>query len=788
MSSRILLLAGLVLSVIPFLGRAQEIDTIVFAEPFAYSAWSSGADPMNAVWTKNTGSKPTVATGTPFLPEASFLKLNNTVAFATLDRPLTHGFELSFDALHTNYSRRLWVGLFDETGTRGYVASWDSSLAANYGSQGIVHIRKFAVAGPGDILFDTNGTILGPTVGSGHNPGNTLNAATSAPFARIRLAWDKDTGALTLHVNGVLRQTVTDTGLSAFAKVFVSGGSGSMIDNILVREPVGAVMPFVTHEAENAIVHGGTVEIFSGLPGSTTHTAALEASGRAYVRLGQTGDSLTIPVHQPADRLVLRHSIPDAPQGGGIEATLNLYVNGLYRQTITLSSARNWLYGDPSKNGQSNDPAAGPAHVFWDESRHVIEGGLNPGDTLGLHKDAANTAAYYSIDLLDLEQAPAPLSPPSNHVNVMDHGAVGDGLTDDTDAIETAISVAKAGGKTVWLPAGIYLQSRRLTLNSVSLRGAGMWHTSIIGIVHGDTWGGNMGFHLTGNGPEISDLYLESAVHASRTTGGKAVTGGATNWRAERLWITHTMTGLWMSGATHGIVRDCRVRFTYADGINLNRGASFNLAENNHVRGCGDDGIAILSEIREKPEHAEIPVSVGNILRGNTVTATWWGHNIDLAGGFDHLVENNYLADNSRMAVFTVNLPGAYRMQPLSDSVVRRNLMIRGGGNAYGQQRGAIWIYPGTTTITDVEISENLIVAPIFRGIHLAGGMPQNIEFTRNTIVAPGRDAIFIQDTVKGAGVFRHNTVDALNPGYSAFKNQAVPANYIVTDDGTNSW
>ena len=781
MSFRIPLLVSLALSSFATFASAQAADSIVFADSFANSGWDGGASPLNAVWTKISGANPSIGTGSPLPQGSTYLKLNNAVAGAPLAYALDHDFELSFDALHSNYSRLLWVGLFNDEGTRGYAAAWDSSAVGAWGSQGTVRIRKFSVPNATDLLFNTPGVALGTNVSSGHNPDNTTSAATTAPFARFRLTWTKDTGTLRLYVNGLLRQTVADTDFHRFSRVIVSGFSGTMLDNIMVRLPVGAVVPLITHEAEssaNTVV--GVRTILDGLPSATTHTPELEASGRAYVRLQQTGDRLQVPVVDNANRLVLRHCIPDAPAGGGIEATLNLYVNGVFRQNLTLSSKHNWLYGDPLANGQSNNPSSGAPHVFWTESRHVIEGGLDPGDILGLHKDADNTAAYYSIDLLDLEQAPPPHSPPPNHVNVMDHGAVGDGLTDDTDALETAISIAKQQGRSVWIPAGVYLQSRRLTLDGVSLRGAGMWHTSILGTVHGTTWSGNVGFHLVGDGPSISDLYIASAVHHARTTGGKGITGNAVNWRVERLWLAHLNAGIWMSGARHGEIRDCRVRFTYADGINLNRGASFNIVENNHVRGCGDDGIAILAETE-----AGSPPSVGNILRGNTVTANWWGHNIDLAGGSEHLVENNFLADNSRMGVLTVNLPSAYPMHPLSDSTIRRNLLVRGGGNAYGQQRGAIWIYPGTSTIAAVNISENRIVTPLFRGIHLAGTRNQDIEFVRNVITAPGRDAIYVQTGVTGHGTFLDNSVQALNPGYSGFQNNGG-GGYAVILEGND--
>lgn len=52
-------------------------------------------------------------------------------------------------------------------------------------------------------------------------------------------------------------------------------------------------------------------------------------------------------------------------------------------------------------------------------------------------------------------------SPTPNWVNVKDNGAVGDGVTDDTAAIQAVLTAAESvpGGTVVYLPAGLYLVS-----------------------------------------------------------------------------------------------------------------------------------------------------------------------------------------------------------------------------------------------------------------------------------------------------------------------------------------
>lgn len=63
-----------------------------------------------------------------------------------------------------------------------------------------------------------------------------------------------------------------------------------------------------------------------------------------------------------------------------------------------------------------------------------------------------------------------------NGYNVQDYGAIGDGLTDDTAAIQAAIDAVEAvGGGTVRIPAGIYVVSSTITIDDcgVNLVGDG---------------------------------------------------------------------------------------------------------------------------------------------------------------------------------------------------------------------------------------------------------------------------------------------------------------------------
>jgi hypothetical protein len=90
--------------------------------------------------------------------------------------------------------------------------------------------------------------------------------------------------------------------------------------------------------------------------------------------------------------------------------------------------------------------------------------------------------------------ATSPPSPPGffNVINVTDdygpnHGAKGDGVADDTEAIQAAITAAQnAGyGGIVYLPPGVYLISSMLTISSpgIWLRGSGVGDFKTVGSV-----------------------------------------------------------------------------------------------------------------------------------------------------------------------------------------------------------------------------------------------------------------------------------------------------------------
>jgi hypothetical protein len=545
----------------------------------------------------------------------------------------------------------------------------------------------------------------------------------------------------------------------------------------------GATTPFKTLEAEDGTLGGGaTLRALAAGPLPTASSPELEASGRRFVQLDATNESVSWvnTTGITANRLVIRASIPDAPGGGGTTATLNLYVNGALRQAIPLSSRQSWVYG--TGTWDNNSPSNGAPQVFYDDLRIVIAGEpIAPGSTLMLRKDAANTAAFYHIDLIDLENAPAPRTQPSNTLSITSYGAIADDAVDDSDAIQNCINAAQSQGKGVWIPAGRFLTSRIIYASGITISGAGMWYTTLYRNVPVPNSGFDHWWEL--KNCTLRDVYIDTpATGRNRTLGasGGLNLSGANGWLVERVWIQHTDAAMWASGS-NGTVRDSRVLNSWADGINLNSGpgtdkAGYNLtAQNNYVRATGDDSFAINADVLW-PQMDTVK------LLNNTSICAIGANTLRVAGGRNVTVQNNYAADPAQefgMVVGVFHQGGA-----LESALVQGNTIVRGGGfRTYGGVKAAVLIGHDNTNVT-ATFANNSIVDSLGDGVAI-GRYNVNLTFTSNTVTHPASAGIWVMPSTTGSGRFESNTVSNLNSGQAAFRNDSSAFSATLTG---NSW
>ena len=562
-----------------------------------------------------------------------------------------------------------------------------------------------------------------------------------------------------------------------------SSGGSSEAGGSTAAPAVGAATPFISYEAESGTPGGGASVVSLGSPPTTKFSSPqLEASGHAYVDLGATGQSVTWTndTGKNITAINVRYSIPDASGGGGITSTLDLLVDGVFRQALNVNSKQTWVYEGSAYDGMDNTPSSGDPHVFWDETHAFIEGAaIAPGSTITLQKDASNSAAYYHVDVVDLEVPPAPQTQPANSLSIVsDCGAVANNSGfDSTSAIQSCINQAQSSKQAVWIPQGtFYLNTTKgLSMNGITIQGAGMWYSVVY--YNPPLPASSTSNVLSPTSSTLKGFTIDGNAVSETTAGGN---GGGINikgsdWLVDGLWIQHEGAGVWADG-TNGAVQNCRINNTWADGINLNNGnggpgnntGNHLSAINNFIRGSGDDGLAI-NDTSSAVEMNTI------VLRSNTVVAPWWANNIGIYGGVNVLVENNLVTDSVKeygisIGVFSGNLTaGGY----LQNATVQGNTVRRGGSFGYAIQYPGIGI--GVTgspsTISDVTLKGNVVDDAMFDGVDLGSASGMDIE--DNTVTSPGLAGFDVTSSAAGNASFIGNTVSGILAGQMPYADQA---------------
>lgn len=446
----------------------------------------------------------------------------------------------------------------------------------------------------------------------------------------------------------------------------------------------GANLPYITYEAENAATNAQVLEKATAY----WETIQSEASGRQAVQLNNPGDYVEFTLTEAANSLVLRYAMPDSADGYGLDNTLSLYVDGVEVQDLDVSSHFAWVYGSYPFN---NDVSKGQAHRFFDETRLLLDETLPAGTTVRLQKDAADDAAYYVIDFIECELVAAPLTQPVNSLSVTDFGAVPNDGADDHDAFVAAIEAAAETGKEVWIPAGRFDLVEEVALNAfgVTIRGAGMWHTELYGAGAAFMYQGTSKFY---------DFSMTGVSYYRDDGGDLAGFEGngnpASNITIQNIWMEHMKVGVWASNNYRVAIQGCRIRNTFADGINLCSGTHDSVVQNNNLRNTGDDCIAIWPWLAD---------CSGNLITHNTVQVPTLANCIAIYGGGNNVADGNHVMDtiaNGAGIVIGSEFPTAKNFTgPIT---IKNNVLDRCGSMQFNENYpiGAIWLWSAWNDMT----------------------------------------------------------------------------------------
>jgi hypothetical protein len=562
------------------------------------------------------------------------------------------------------------------------------------------------------------------------------------------------------------------------------------------EEPVeGATPPFQEYEAENGNYTAGTLMEAS----TSVGVPAAECSGREGVSLTGDGQSVSWVAQKAANSIVVRLSVPDSTSGGGANYTLDLYINNVRIEAIPVTSVYSWLYAPLSNESKPVESPTGgvPMHMF-DEVSLMLPSGttINAGDTVKLQKDVSfgNSAAFYDINLIDLEEVPAPIAEPSGYISITD-AAYGASTTsaDNTAAIQAAVNYAEANDKGLYIPQGVFQQKNKVTVKGITVQGAGMWYSQLASAGVETEGVTGAGFSFQGSNTTLTDFAVFGNVtdrwYADGNGAPPAINGSCGSGSTiNDLWIEHSCIGISMGGGTVPptglVISNCRLRDLSADGIHLYGGTNTTTIENTTVRTSGDDGL-----------NFDSTTAVSNSTFLNcTVQLPWRAACYADYGGYGNTFANCEAYDPLVFPGLTVDAGfSSTTFGPTATTFENMNLYRCGGiwnTNAYG----ALWVQASTSNIpstANINIDGVNIYNPPNSGINIDCTSPYTqagVTFNGINIDNAGTYGIYVDSTVNGSGTF--DNVSIYNPVSGGLDNTAGAGgvDYTITKSGDVGW
>jgi alpha-1,3-glucanase-like protein/F5/8 type C domain-containing protein/HYDIN/CFA65/VesB family protein/centrosomal CEP192-like protein len=529
---------------------------------------------------------------------------------------------------------------------------------------------------------------------------------------------------------------------------------------------LGATLPYVEVQAENSATNGTAVG-----PSADYNTLPAEASYRKAVTLQGTGKFVEFTAPAATNSMVLRYSIPDTGSGSTYTAPLSLYVNGTKQTNFTLTNAYSWYYGGyPFTNTPGSNP-----HHFYDETHRLFPTTYPAGTKFRLQVDAEDTASSYTVDFADFENVSGALAQPTGSVAVTSKGADPTGAADSTAAFNSAIASAGAGG-TVWIPEGTFRIPGHLVLNNVTIKGAGMWRSTVVGAAPGfygnSAPAGSSGVHL-------ADFAVFGDVQ-ERDDGEQVngVGGALNNSTVDRLWIEHMKVGAWMDGPfTNLVFTGMRIRDVTADGINFHDGITNSKVTNSDLRNLGDDGLATWAD-----QNADS----GDSFDHNTVQYPILANGIAIYGGHDNFVTDNRVIDAGLTQGGGIHVAQRFASTTLGRTDVLRNTIIRSGGldPNWNFGVGALWFDARDAAMSGLTNVDNILIqqSPYEAIQFVSGSSIGNVKINNATIQNTG--TWVVQEQVGGSAAISNSTAtgtQAPGPIYNC------GVGFTLTDGGGNS-
>lgn len=224
---------------------------------------------------------------------------------------------------------------------------------------------------------------------------------------------------------------------------------------------------------------------------------------------------------------------------------------------------------------------------------------------------------------------------------------------DDTAAINDALQAAAAHGGTVYAPgANCWRHDNLIEIpGGVTLQGDGDASEFRSTSQLTDGWP-KLCIRLTGSKPALKSVKVTTDWHGERqgTPHAQAIwVDNATDFVVDNVHVVGAAAGgIFCEKSKYGVVSNCHVEDTLADGIGIGySGSSYNTAINNVVERAGDDGISVVS-------YTDDPQSTGNVIQSNTVSNSTYARGIVDVGGKGTLIKGNIVENCPACGILTI--------------------------------------------------------------------------------------------------------------------------------------
>ncbi|MEV4267610.1 discoidin domain-containing protein [Kribbella sp. NPDC049584] len=542
----------------------------------------------------------------------------------------------------------------------------------------------------------------------------------------------------------------------------------------------GANMPYDHLEAEDASVGGGATVIG---PNRAIGDLAGEASGRRAVTLNSNGSYVEFTTRASTNTLVTRFSMPDSAGGGGQSSSISVYINGSFAKTLPLTSKYAWLYG--AEASPNNSPGSGSARHIYDEANIMLDQTYPQGTKIRLQKDPSNGSTY-SIDFIDTEAVSAVPNPGAGYVT-----PAGFTQQDVQNALDRVRQDTTLQG--VYLPAGEYQTSSKFNVYGRAIRvvGAGPWFTRFVAPQNQSNTDVGFDAQSSANGSTFSGFSYFGNYDSRNDGPGKVFNfAGTSNMTIDNIWVEHQMCLYWGANTDNSVIKNSRIRDTFADGINMTNGSAGNTVSNNDARSTGDDSFALFNatdngggEVRD------------NVFENLSASLTWRAAGFAVYGGTNNIFRNLYAADMLTYPGITISsldfgipMNGFGATPP---TVFENASVVRSGGHFWGNQAfPGVWIFSASKIFQGIRVNDLDVVDPTYSGImfqtNYVGGQPQfpvaDTVFT-NTTISGARKSGDAFDSKSGFGIWANELPE---PGQGPAVGSATFNNLTLTNNAVD--